>query len=274
MSVGDKLKEFTRAISSSVSLFRVSSRNLLPGLYVSNTKPSQEVAPLVYDGDYPNINPQSYGEYLDRLGAMFNISRLPGEGDEELRSRVLFYLSENSTKSGITRAVTNMFAARGFDVEVEIRETIHDYFDGTSTTFSTPMRNPKGSLLYGLTIIITAKMETVREVERYNHVTGLKETIVFPPGVSWRRRKNPYVGSLLSAFRVNSLKYLFEDIVAAGVSIDKVIIQTAGTGGDKAPTMPIEKLVAPRAADDVDFSNVVFYDGFPLMYDGYYLVYS
>lgn len=271
-----RLKDLTKAISSGVAMLRVDIRNVLPSLYILNKKESTEDTELVYDGDYPNIYPQAYGEYLDMLGGMFDIVRHNAETDEELRSRILFFLSENSTKAGIQRAVQQMFLARGFSVDVDVRENFNHFFDGTSSTFNTPMRSVKGTLLYGLTIVITANVETLNQVVKYDSSTGSKETIIFPTGVTWRKRRNPYIRSLVDAFKVTSLEYLLSDIVAAGISVDKVIVQTVGTSGNLAPVTAISQvpITETDTTSDIDMTNVLTFDGLPLVYDGEFLVYS
>jgi hypothetical protein len=270
------LYDFTRAISSSVAAFRVAVRQLLPNLYLLNQSPNKNEDTLIYDGEYPNVNPHAYGEYLDRLGAMFDLTRHSGETDEEFRSRILFFLSENSTINGIKRAVKQIFLARGFEVDVDVRESIKDFFDGTTTPLGMPLRDVKGSMLYGLTIVITAAIESLSKVTRYNSTTGVKEEIIFPTGVVWNKRKNPYIGNILNAFKVSDLKYLLEDIVAAGINIDKVVVQTSGAGGNRAPIVTVDRVALPILSSDeeVDLTNVVTYDGIPVVYDGEYIIYS
>lgn len=227
------LYDFTRAISSGITLFRTSVRNLLPNLYILNREESTTETPLIYDGDFPSIEPHSYGEYLDRLGEMFAVSRNFQENDEEYRRRILFSLQQNSTKSGIKSSIDRIFETYGINADVEVRESFSNAFDGTASTFDVPMRSPEGSLLYGISVIVTPRISTYNQVSVYNFSTFQKETYSTPSGSPWRIRKNVSVDRFVSAYRVPSFRFLIDAISSAGVRVDRVIVQESGSGGSK-----------------------------------------
>lgn len=227
------LYDFTRAVSSGISLLRTSVRNILPNLYVINRDRSDSETPLVYDGDYPFIEPHSYGGYLDLLGDMFGVRRNSGENDEDYRRRILFSLQQNSTISGIRATIDRIFETYGINADVEVRESYKNAFDGSSTTFDVPVRSPQGSLLYGISIIVTPRISSYQQVSVYNFSTFRTDTYTLPLGSPWRVRKNISVDSFINAYRVPSFRFLIDDISAAGVRVDRVIIQESGSGGSK-----------------------------------------
>lgn len=240
------LFQFTRGFSSGITLLRTYVRSLLPNLYVINENPSTESTPLVYDGDYPNIYPQSYGQYLDLLGDMFGLTRNNNEDDLEFRRRILFSIGQSPTKDGIKSSIERLFSTYGILANVTIRENYSNAFDGTSSTFDVPIRDPSGSLLYGISVIIKPiRYRADREIlDADGLITGTKvdvfnfdsfqlEEKIYPIGASWRRYKSPYLERLIEAFRVPSLRFLIDDISAAGIRVDRVIIKEPGAGGSK-----------------------------------------
>lgn len=267
------LYDFTRAISAGITMLRTAIRSILPNLYLVNSKESTENTPLVYSGDYPNIHPQSYGSYLDLLGGMFNLTRNSLETDAAFRTRIVFFLSENATIEGISRSIKQIFSVNGIQVDVDIRENHKYFFDGTSTSLSAPMRSPRDSLLYGITVVITPSIEELSSVSLLNFNTLQKETIVFPLTTKWRVRRNPYTGSIISSFKIDSLRYLIDDISAAGVRVDSVVVTGLGTSAATAPITFIEK---PRGYASIDLGEIpdgaLMYDGIPLIFEDEYLV--
>lgn len=240
------LRDFTRGFSSGITLLRTFVRSILPNLYVINEEPSTERTRLIYDGDYPDIKPHAYGESLDLLGDMFGVSRNIGEEDSEFRRRILFSVGQSPTREGIARSMVRLFDTYGVDVDVEINESIHDFCDGTSNNFDSPMRDPHGSMLFGVSVTIKPALVEgskpvfdedgfvlYNKVDIFNRMTFEKEEFVYPVAASWPRYKNIYISKLIESFRVPSLKFILEDIIASGIRIDRVVIVEPGTGGSK-----------------------------------------
>jgi hypothetical protein len=244
--IGDVLYYFTRGFSSGITLLRTVVRGLLPNLYVINETKSSSRTPLIYDGDFPNINPQSYGEYLNLLGDMFGLSRNLNEEDKEFRRRILFSIGQSATISGISSSMSRLLSTYGIAADIEIRENFTNAFDGTSSTFDVPMRDVGGTLLYGLSVVITPKSYDAsapvldengdilyRKVDIFNFDSSKMEENIYPLGVEWRRVKNLYFDRLLESFRAESFRSLVDDISAAGIRVDRVIIREPGAGGSK-----------------------------------------
>lgn len=227
------LYDFTRAVSSAIALFRTSVRGILPSLYLINREESSEEVPLVYDGDFPFIEPHAYGEYLNQLGETFDVSRNFQEEDEDYRRRILFSLQQNSTINGITSSINRIFETYGINADVEVRESYKNAFDGTSNTFDVPIRSPKGSLLYGISVIVTPRVSTYNQVSVYNFSTFQKEVYNMPINAPWVIRKNVSVDRFVDAYRVPSFRFLIDAISSAGVRVDRVIVQESGSGGSK-----------------------------------------
>jgi hypothetical protein len=244
--MGEILYFFTRGFSSGITLLKTAVRNLLPNLYLINEEKSSSKTPLIYDGDFPNINPESSGSYLDLLGDMFGVLRNVGENDKEYRRRILFSIGQSATRGGISRSIARLMDTYGIEADVEIRESFSTAFDGTSSTFDVPIREPEGTLLYGLSIVISPKSYDAsvpvldsdgnvlyRKVDIFNFDTFSMEEFIYPPNVEWRRVKNLYFDRLLEAFRADSFRSLINDISAAGIRVDRVIIREPGAGGSK-----------------------------------------
>lgn len=223
------LLDFTRSLSAGITLAWVTARKVLTNLYILNTSKSD--LPLLYEGDYPNIYPQAYREYLDRLGFMFGVTRLPGEEDEGYRVRILFALRQSTTKEGIAEALRMLFASAMMEVNVEVRESFKDAFDGVSTTFDTPMRSPKGTLLYGITIIISPVTHDLSSVTR----PGEEAPVTLPTNLFFHRVKNNNYMSLLRMFQVSSFTELLTSTVASGIKINRVVFREPSAGGSKVP---------------------------------------
>ncbi|MFA5626207.1 MAG: hypothetical protein WC965_01865 [Thiohalomonadaceae bacterium] len=222
------LYNFTRSLASGISSARVTVKETLGNLYITNATTQKSNLRLLYEGDFPIIYPQAYGQYLDRLGSMFDVSRYPGEGDEGYRIRILFAIRQNVTKDGISEALRLLFKSAMMDVVVDIRESYKEVFDGTSSTLDAPLRSNKGSLLYGITIVVrpvTAKLYVVRSY------TG--ETLSLPVTSPFLRVRNNNYRVILDAFQVASFKALLNNTIASGVKVNKVIVVEPSAGGSK-----------------------------------------
>lgn len=255
----DILYNFTKAISSGITLARNAVYSILPNLYLLNRKNDSDV-PLIYSGDYPNIYPQAYGEYLDLIGELFGKPRASQESDENYRQRILFSLTENSTKNGIISTLQFLLRANGIEADVQIIPSYTNAFDGTSSSFDEPFRSASGTYLYGITIFITPKnleKTTVfvpttwsyppdqfvtttdsngNAVYEYNVSGELIKIYVWDASkaqVVFNKRQAIYYTKYVEAFNIPSLKYLLDDIVAAGVKVNRVIIKSPGAGGSK-----------------------------------------
>lgn len=246
---GKILYDFTRAFSSGVTLAKIAIRKVLANLYITNQRPSSEDTPLIYGGDYPHLYPQAYGNYLDILANAFRIERNVGEEDEDFRRRILFSIGQNSTKEGIIRSLKRLFEFYGFPVEVSVENNINNVFDGTSTSFDAPIRDVKGTLLYGVHVTISVPVfdgsrpeidesnnVIQRKVSTYDRATNMMVDHVYPLGVRWNRSANIYLDRTVQAFRMASPRELVQSLAAAGILVDKVIIVESGAGGSKALT--------------------------------------
>lgn len=222
--VNSVLQSFTKAIASGLANLKISVRSILPSLYVYNPKSSGDKVPLVYDGDFPNRLPNAYGDSLNLLGDMFGVSRNLGESDEALRRRILFSIGENSTVLGLEGSIKKLFEASGLNVEVEIRESFNNFFDGTSNNFSTPLRNPKGSMMYGVSIYIYPSISIKRSVTILSLSTSQKVLIEYPSGVSWNKVSIPSDAGILDSFGTSTLKDIINKVVSAGVRVDRVVV--------------------------------------------------
>lgn len=229
MMVKNRLLDFTRSISAGITLAKVSARRILTNLYIQNREKSG--LPLLYEGDFPSIYPQSAGGYLDRLGDMFEVPRLLDEDDEQYRIRILFALRQNVTRDGIDKALKVLFGSVMMTIETEVHESFYEVFDGTSSTFDAPMRSHKGSLLYGVTVVIKPTVSHLSEVRVFD---GLSTTTVdLGAGKYFNRINNLHYREILNAFQVNSFKELLRGTAAAGVKINNVILVEPGAGGSK-----------------------------------------
>lgn len=246
---GKVLYDFTRAVASGITFARVALSKILPGLYISNHSPSTPNTPLIYDGDAPMLLPQAYEMNLDKLADAFSITRNVQEGDEDFRRRILFSIGQNSTEEGITRSIERLFEFYNFPVEVDLVPTIRDVFDGTSTDLDAPIRDDKGTLLYGVTVIIRVPPHDGADVvydddgeimyyrvRMVDFVTGVIQEKIYPVNASWDRTTNIYVDRMLASFRKNSMRSLIQDLAAAGINIERVIIETTAAGGAKGLT--------------------------------------
>lgn len=196
------LKDFTTAIAVGLTLAHNNIKQVLARLYVKSSNTETEL-PLIYNGDFPHIEPQAYGQYLDLLGYMFMIPRLVAETDQDYRERIMFYLTRSSTKEGLIRAVRFLFESiLNSTAEIVLKEGFNDALDLTTTSLESPLRDPSGTLLYSV-IIYVKPSATV------------------------------HVPVLTSIFRQPTLKAILEDFAAAGIKILKVIVEEPGAGGVK-----------------------------------------
>mgnify|MGYP000724551780 CR=1 FL=1 len=203
------LYPFTRALSSGITLAKVNARSLLPNLYVINRNDDADI-PLIYSGNFPNIYPQAYNEYLDRLGFSFGVERLPNEEDFDYRERILFSLRRNATMGSIKSNLELLLNYIGLEAKVDVIENSKNFFDAETSTLDFPLRDPHGSMFYYLTI-------AVRPGEINS--SGLKKPV--------------YKTYFEDIFRVNNFKNILEDIVAAGIKVDSVVFLAPGAGGEK-----------------------------------------
>lgn len=219
------LYNFTRSIASGITLTWVTVRSLLTNLYLVNREKSE--LPLLYEGDFPNIYPQAHDEFLDRLGYQFGVTRIPGEDDEGYRIRILFALRRNSTKAGIAESLEVLFGAVGMTVKAVVQESYAHAFDGTSTSFDAPMRSHKGSLLYGVVIYVLPVTEELTSA----NIPGQGEIDL--GGQVFHRIMNNYYRQILDAFQEKSFTSLFNESIAAGVQVDRVVVVEPGAGGSR-----------------------------------------
>ena len=198
----------TQALSSGITLAQIAVRSVLPNLYLKNKRDDQNI-PLIYSGNYPYYYPEAYGEYLDRLGSAFNVTRLERENDFSYRERILFSLQKNATINGVEQALKVLFEYTNYTANVQVLENKDYFFDAESTNFDTPFRDPKGSMFYQVTIL----------VEPNTNAQNL--------------RKPVYSTYLEDIFNVSNFQLLLDDVLAAGIKIDAIIIKAPGAGGEK-----------------------------------------
>lgn len=240
------LKAFTRGFSAGITLLRAHVHGILPGLYVTNARKNSPKTPLIYDGDFPNVNPEAHEEQLDLLGNMFDLERKPGERDNEFRRRILFSIGKSSTRSGILRSLSHLFSTYGIDADIDVAESFSHTLDATSTSLDAPIRTPSGTFLFGVSITIAPKSYDAstpvldadgnilyRRVRVFNMSTFVHDEIRLAPGVEWRRVKSPYFDRLLAAFRAESFRSLVSDLSAAGIKVDSVTVREPGAGGSR-----------------------------------------
>lgn len=244
MNTNSYLYMFTRAISSGLTMAKSVLRGLLSNLYLINTKPSQPDAPLVYDGDYPHLMPQATLEHLDLLGYMFDVPRHGDEEDPEYRRRILFSIGHTPTINGISNAISRLLQTYDVPHRITIRENYRHVFDGTTSSFDTPFRTSSGSLLYGISVIIepvpfdattvvvdSAGQALYRKIDMFNFDTYTMEEKVYPSGATWMKVRSPYLARLIRAFKATSFRAILDDMIAAGVKLDRVVVLEPGAGG-------------------------------------------
>jgi hypothetical protein len=200
------LYNFTRAVSSGVTLAKVAARKILPNLYLVNRR-DEDIA-IIYSGDYPVLFPQAYGEFLDRIGFSFGVDRLPEELDEPYRQRILFSFQKNATIGGIESGIRLLLNFSELPLDIKVIEAHKNFFDAETSNFDTPLREPNGSLLFRINILVSPK-----EVNR------IKKPIYFR-----------HYEDLFNVFRFS---LILEEIVAAGIEINSVLFLAPGAGGDK-----------------------------------------
>jgi len=242
---------FTQALSAGLSLAKVAVRSVLPNLYVINTKDSD--VNLIYAGDYPNLYPQAYGEYLDLLGFMFGVSRLPNEDDDSYRQRILFALSKNSTPAGIRSSVSFLLQTKDVQADIKIVNNFDNYFDAASSSFDYPLRDYRGSLLYSVNIFVKPTIinqsyiyADVNDVSESNSrivrdADGNAETSIFGDFIKLTLLNNEtfdkyepiYYNYFENVFNVDSFQMLLDDISAAGIRVESVTFLEPGAGGAK-----------------------------------------
>lgn len=199
---------FTQAVSAALTLARVTVRSILPNLYLVN-KSDDRSDTLIYAGDYPVLYPQAYGEYLDRLGFMFNVARFTNELDDDYRERILFSISQNSTTTGLELVLQNLLKNRGYNVSIKIIENNDNFFDAETTTLDTPLRSEKNSMLYQVSIFIKPERNNI---DNYVPI---------------------YYNYFEEIFGVDTFQLALNDIVSAGIQVESVTFLSPGAGGAK-----------------------------------------
>jgi len=198
----------TQALAGGITLAKVAVRSVLPNLYLKNKRDDQNI-PLIYSGNYPYFYPEAYGEYLDRIGSAFNVTRLERENDFSYRERILFSLQKNATISGVEQALKVLFEYTDYTANVQVVENKDYFFDAESTNFDVPLRDPNGSMFYQVTIFVEPSTNT----QNFN--------------------KPVYSTYLEDIFNVSNVQLLLDDILAAGIKVDAIIIKAPGAGGEK-----------------------------------------
>lgn len=233
------LKHITKALASGMVQVRLELSKALSGIYIIGSPNPKDYGDLIYTGDIKTRIPQAYKESLDKLGFMFGVKRRFFESDKSYRSRILFAIRLSTTKVGLISTIkftlenAEIFNKSEFDVE--IRESFEDYFDGYTTAINSPVR---GSSLVGGIVIYITPVTLVSYIlngkEIRTTLDNFKTTFKgkpYPPFYKFAR--NIDYNRLLESGEFKSMKEMLETIVAAGINIDRVILQQPGASGNK-----------------------------------------
>lgn len=242
---------FTQAVASGISLTRIAVHSILPNLYVINQRDDDDVD-LVYSGDYPNYYPQAYGEYLDRLGYMFNVARFSGETDDAYRQRILFSISKNATPSGIRDAIKFLLQTKQVSTDVVISSNFNTFFDAETSSLDYPMRDPRGSMLFSINIFVRPRKvrqgfyfkapsdivssDEVLEDDSGNPLTsqfGDYIKVKIKNGETFDKYEPVYYNYFEDVFNADSFQVLLDDIAAAGITVESVTFLEPGAAGAK-----------------------------------------
>lgn len=201
---------FTKALAAGISLAKVAVRSILPNLYTINQPNANEFEDiaLIYAGNYPNLYPQAYGEYLDSLGYMFGVTRLPDEDDDAYRQRILFGLSKNSTPSGIENAIVFLLRTKDINARVNVINNFDNFFDAETSSLDYPLRDYRGSLLYSINIFIEPEFTAAIDKNEPIYYTYFE-----------------------NVFNVDSFQMLLDDVAAAGIRVESVTFLESGASG-------------------------------------------
>lgn len=233
------LKHLTKALASGMVQVRLEISKAISGIYIIGSPNPKDYGELVYTGDIKTTIPQAYKENLDKLGFMFGVKRRFFESDKSYRSRILFAIRLSTTKAGLISTIkftlenTEIFNKSEF--EVEIRESFEDYFDGYTTAINSPIRDD--SMIGGITIYITpvtfvSYISNMKEVRTsFENFKEIFKGKTYPPFYKFAR--NIDYNRLLDSGEFLSMKAMLETIVAAGINIDRVVLQQPGASGNK-----------------------------------------
>lgn len=235
---GKILKALTRVMAAEITRASIAARSVLASTFLNGKLKSHRPAlksdydDLVYTADIKLRTPQAYDESLDKLGFVFGVTRRSFEGDEPFRQRIRFAIRASATKAGVKDAIrfsianSSLFESADFDVE--IRESLRDFFDGTTATLNAPLRS-KASIIGGMTIYIRPKSvpKTVRVVSDVvdGVVTYEEATYFVTPSIDYLALVD-YTNSI-------SFKNTLETLVSAGIVIDRVVFEQPGASGNK-----------------------------------------
>lgn len=236
----DTLYKLSQAIAAGLTQVRLEVSRMLSGLYVRGSRDKNYYGEAVYTGDIKRIIPQAYKQDLDKLGYMFSIPRRVFESDESYRSRIIFSVRVTTTVKGLSEVVrftfenSEVFPATLFDVEV--RESYKDSFDGITLPINAPLRS-KVSHTGGIVVYIRPKSTVqltdgrVMSKEEYEKLYPLSSNL--KPGVVLSFTRNIDYKQIYSGGEFNSLKNMFNVMVAAGIHLDRIIFEQAGAGGNR-----------------------------------------
>jgi hypothetical protein len=229
------LFRLSQAIASGITQARLEISKMLSGLYVRGSSDPEDYGEMVYTGDIKRVIPQAYKTDLDKLGYMFDVPRRVFENDEAYRQRIVFSIKATATKKGMVDVIKFIFENSSyFDkqiFDVKVLESFTHVFDGATTSVNTPLRS-KASLIGGITLVITPKEMTYLITgvaitrEEYVAVYGVQpEGLVFVRNIDYKE--------IYSGGEYSSLRSMFEILTAAGISLDRVIFEQSGSGGNK-----------------------------------------
>lgn len=233
------IKDLTLTLASGFTQIKLELSRYLTGLYIRGSKNPEDYGPIVYTGNIKKRTPHAYGNDLDRLGYMFNISRRFYERDESYRARILFAVKVSATRFGIKNTLKFALEESPFFVNsafsVEVRESALDYFDGVTTPTNSPVRDT--SLLGGMIIYIAPRTKVC-------YITDNKEQFDFYDSFVSKYGKDTLIPhykygqtvdhrKLIENGEFKSLKDMIETIIAAGINIDRVVFQQPGASGNK-----------------------------------------
>lgn len=226
------MRDLSKTVASMLVVARIKVRRHLSTLYIRGSSEPSDYGDLSYTSELPDTIPQSSGEYLDRLGYMFEIHRKFREDDESYRQRIIFAIKISATKDGVKNTIKFIFSnsyllpkyavsgSKEYPIQynVEIRETASDFFDGVTTALNSPLRGPLTNQ-FGMVVYITPKPFKKLHKDR---LTGESEYRNYP--------KSPNYYRILESA---AFRDVIDMISAAGIKVDRVIFNQPGSGGNK-----------------------------------------
>lgn len=297
-----RLYDYTRGLASGVTIAEANIKSILPNLYLENKELFGDLAPLVYEGDFPNRFPQAYDNALNLIGESFGVTRGPNETDDAYRQKLKLSIIQSPTTSGIINSVNTLFSGLGLNVETQVFDAHESFFDAVNTNFDNSFRGTVGARSFRIEIEISPSLRSSYPNYLDSFLSNSYYDIVYPgnysiyfnpfgvdsidlnvtvnntqfpfreeivytkndvaPGEffdlgflsnfqqikvvssdssyesyltlnqsSFDFYVNPDYNSLLTSFGVSFLREVFQNTLAFGIIIERIIVRQAGSGG-------------------------------------------